>query len=150
MGTLDKLMARRSVVVPIRLEPVDGEPITFDVELRDPPLMDTMQLNLAQEKGTITAQEYGLRMLAAFLWIDGERVKWDKLQALGSSICFALATQCQPAMNRLMGIDEDEQGQPKTKKKGKAVAADDGGVRAGAEARHDGRAADGQHDVARA
>ncbi|AEH78166.1 hypothetical protein CN128_05195 [Sinorhizobium meliloti] len=150
MGTLDKLMARRSVVVPVRIETTTGDVIAFEAELRDPPLGETMVLNLAQEKGDLSGQEYGLRLLASFLWIDGERVTWPKMQALDSSIVYALAMQTQPAMNRLIGIDSDEAGQPKSKKKGKAVTADDGGVRAGAEARHDGRAADAEHDVARA
>ena len=149
MGTLDKLMARRSVTVPVRIDTTKGEVVTFDAELRDPPLAETLMLNLAQEKGTISPQEYGLRLLSAFLWIDGERVKWEKLQTLDSSIVFALATQCQPAMNRLIGIETDEDGKPpQAKKKGKAIAADHGGVRAGAEARHDGRATDAEHHVA--
>ncbi|WP_042778033.1 hypothetical protein [Sinorhizobium fredii] len=138
-GTLEKLMARRLIAVPISLD-VNGEAVNFTAELRDPPLIESLPLQLQQQQGGISSHEYGLRTLAIYLWIDGKRITYEVMQAMGTSVCLEIGEQCQKAMQEMLGIETDEDGQPKPKKKGKAAATRAGGALPRPQARHDGPA----------
>lgn len=118
-------MARRTAKVWVKIDTGDAEPLEFEAELREPALLEQMPLIAQRER--MDQQEFGLRSLGIYLWINGKRVTYEQLAAMGNSTAEQLAIQCTPHLTKLLNREAPEE-PAKGQKKRKAHPTGNDGV----------------------
>jgi hypothetical protein len=139
---LERLMARRIIEVPIKIEMVEGEPIEFTARLKEPAFADSMPIFTQRDR--MSEQEFGLRLLGIYLWIGETRMTYERLGELPQNVAAQLAMQCDAFLTRMIKTEEAK----KSQKKRNAAAAHDDGSQSRPRTAHDGGATDGQPHVA--